>query len=143
MVQCPTCGTEVATPARSWPVSIKKLNGEQGKPQFCAGIFECPKCKSTFRSRVDPPPEPNEETSVPGLVERINSIREGLTQSLNSLRAKIRALETERSNLLAEMDELKQAAESRASALEAEVAQLRQEIKSMRDVLGSEASQTS
>ncbi len=142
MVQCPTCGTEVVTPARSWPVSFKKLSKEDGKPPFCVGVFECPECKSKFRSRVDSAPEPKSASNVAGLVERINSIREGLTQSLNSLRVKIKTLETERAYLLAEAEELKQAAELRASALEAEVTQLREEIKSMREVLGSRVPET-
>jgi DNA repair exonuclease SbcCD ATPase subunit len=142
LVQCPTCGTEVPTPARSWPVSFKKLNEEDGKPQLCVGIFECPECKSKFRARVEPVPEPKGATNVAGLVEKINSIREGLTQTLNSLRVKIKTLETERSHLLAEVKELKQAAELRASALEAEITQLREEIKSMREVLGSGVPET-
>lgn len=134
MVQCPKCGKEVAAPTRSWPVFFK-LNEENGKPQFSVGVFECPECKSKFRARVDPERESKEATPVVGLVERINSIRDGLTQSLNTLRAKLKMLETERSSLLAEVSELKRTAEMRADALEAEVGQLRQEIKSMREVL--------
>lgn len=112
-----------------------KLTEANGKPQFCVGVFECPECKSKFRARVDTQPESKEATDVVGLVERINSIRDGLSQSLNTLRAKIKMLETERSSLLAEVDELKRTAESRADALEDEVVQLREDIKSLREVL--------
>ncbi len=136
LVQCPTCGKEVAAPTRSWPVFVK-LNEENGKPQFSVGVFECPECKSKFRARVDAQPEPKATPDMGNLVERINSIRDGLNQSLNTLRVKLKMLETERSALLAEVDELKRTAESRADALEAEVSQLREEIKSMREVLSS------
>ncbi len=137
MVQCPACGTEVAAPTRSWPVPLNKLSQQNGAPQFCVRVFECPECKSKFRSRVNPAPDTKETAGVASLVDRINSIRDGLTQSLNSLRIKIKTLETERSYLLAEVEELKEAAELRAGALEAEITQLREEIKAMREVLGA------
>lgn len=124
-------------------MSFRKLNKEDANPTLCVGIFECPECKSKFRSRVDTTPESKGAPNVAGLVERINSIREGLTQTLNSLRVKIKTLETERSYLLAEAEELKRAAELRADALEAEVGQLREEIKSMREVLGSNVAEPS
>lgn len=118
-------------------MSFKKPGEEDSKLQLCVGIFECPGCKSKFRSRVETAPEPAGTPNVAGLVERINSIRESLTQTLKTLQLKIRTLETERSSLLAEVKELKRAAELRASALEAEVTQLREEIISMREVLSS------
>jgi hypothetical protein len=136
MVQCPSCGTEVVSAVKSWPVTFNKQDGVNTTPQFCVGIFECPKCNSKFRSRVDPPLEPAGATNMAGLVERINSIREGLSQSLKTLQLRIKTLETERSSLLTEVEELKRIAEMRANALESEVCQLREEIKSMRDVLG-------
>jgi len=142
LVECPTCGTEVASAVKSWPMSFKKQDGEDAKPQFCVGVFECPKCKSKFRSRVDSAPESTGTTNVLGLVGRINSIREGLTQTLKTLRVKIKTLETERACLLTEVEELKRVAEMRASALEAEVSQLREEIKSLREVLGSSMDET-
>jgi hypothetical protein len=135
VVQCPDCGAEVVSPVKSWAVSFKKQDEDDAKPQFCVGIFECPKCKSKFRARVEPKPKP--AANVADLVGRINSIREGLTQTLRTLRLKINTLETERSSLLTEMEELKRAAESRANALEAEVCQLREEVKSLRELLGS------
>jgi uncharacterized coiled-coil DUF342 family protein len=80
--------------------------------------------------------------NVAGLMERINSIRNGLTQSLNTLRIKIGSLETERSMLLVEIEELKQAAELRAKSLESEVCQLREEIRSLRELLGANTAGT-
>jgi ribosomal protein L34E len=136
LAKCPSCGELVASAVKSWPVTFKKQGEEDAKPQFCVGIFECPKCKSKFRSRVESASEDVEPPSVAGLVERINSIREGLTQTLKTLRLKIKSLETERTSLLTEVEELKRAAELRANALEAEVCQLREEIRSMREILG-------
>ena len=135
MVECPSCGTEVAAAVKNWPVSFKKQGEDEAKPQFIVGIFECPKCKSKFRSRVESTSEPAGTNGVMGLVERINSIREGLTQTLKALRVKIKTLETERACLLTEVEELKRVAELRANALEVEVSQLREEIKSLREVL--------
>lgn len=145
MTKCPACGAEVSSPAKSWPVSFKKPGEADTQPQFCVGIFECPSCKSKFRTRVEaglsltPAPASN----VAGLVERINTIREGLSQSLKTLQLKIKTLETERSSLLTEVGELKRTAELRVAALEVEVGQLREEIKVMRELLGSNANEKS
>jgi hypothetical protein len=138
LVECPSCGAKVAAAVKSWPVSFKKQGEDAEKPQFIVGIFECPACKSKFRSRVESASEHPEMSSGAGLVERINSIREGLTQTLKALRVKIGTLETERGILLTEVDELKRVAELRANALEVEVSHLREEIKALREVLEPE-----
>ena len=143
LVQCPNCGMEVTSAVKSWPVSFKKPGEGDPKQQLCVGIFECPKCKSKFRSRVEPAVEFAGTVKVVGLVEKISSIREGLAQTLKTLRLKIKTLETERSSLLTEVEELKRVAELRASALEAEVGQLREEIASLKEVLGSRFTETS
>jgi chromosome segregation ATPase len=125
-------------------VTFKKPGEADGQPQLYVGIFECTSCSSKFRARVEQAssPTPPAATNVAGLVERINSIREGLAQSLKTLQLKIKTLETERSSLLTEVEELKRTAEQRAAALETEVCQLREEIKSMREVLGSNMNET-
>ena len=138
MVECPSCGTEVANAVKSWPVSFGKHGESDAHSQLCIGIFECPKCKSKFRSRVEQTTKPAETASVSDLVERIKGIREGFAQTLATLRGRIRMLETERAGVLGEMDELKMAAKSRADALEAEVEQLREEVKSLRELFGSQ-----
>lgn len=141
MVQCPSCGTEVVSAVKSWPVTFKKLGEADVKPQFCIGLFECSACKSKFRARVDVAPEPTEPVNMVDLAARVKSIREGLIQTLNTLRLKLKTLETERSVLLVEMEELKRTAESRATALEDEVCQLREEVKSLRELLSSVVSE--
>jgi hypothetical protein len=51
---------------------------------------------------------------------------------------KIRALETERRNLLLEIEELKKMADAKAKALESEIGMLRDEVKSLRILLSGE-----
>jgi hypothetical protein len=47
-------------------------------------------------------------------------------------------LETERKNLLLEIEELRKMADSKAKALESEITMLREEVKSLRVLLGAE-----
>lgn len=51
---------------------------------------------------------------------------------------KIKSLEAEKKNLLAEIDELKKMAEAKSSLLEAEVASLREEAKTLKTIMGQE-----
>jgi hypothetical protein len=51
---------------------------------------------------------------------------------------RIKALETERRNLLLEFEELKRMADAKAKALESEINMLRDEVKSLRDLLSGE-----
>ena len=135
-MKCPNCGTEVATAVKSWTVSPGKQRATGDVPEFRVGIFECPKCKSKFRSRVDFRAKPV-ETNVKNLVEKIKEIRGGLMQTLTVLREKMKTLETERASLLVEIEKLRKVAESRANDLEIEVNQLREELKSLKEILGA------
>ena len=116
---------------------------EPGAPQLCVGIFECPKCKSKFRSHVEAPAQPAESANIKELVERIKSIREGFVQTLTTLRSKMSTLERERAGILVEVEELKSAAESRVNALEDEVKQLREEIKSLKELFDPNSAEAS
>jgi hypothetical protein len=51
---------------------------------------------------------------------------------------RIKTLETERKNLLIEIEELKRMADAKARALESEITMLRDEVKSLRILLGGE-----
>ena len=51
---------------------------------------------------------------------------------------RLRNLDTERRNLLLEIEELKKMADSRADALESEVSMLKEEVKSLRQLLGAD-----
>ena len=55
--------------------------------------------------------------------------------NFKSVIERIRNLETERKNLLLEIEELKKMADSKAKALESEVSMLREEVKSLRVLL--------
>lgn len=54
---------------------------------------------------------------------------------LKNLREKIEKLEKEKSDLLAEIDSLKEKGEARANELEDEVTMLRKEVKSLKKLL--------
>jgi uncharacterized protein YlxW (UPF0749 family) len=58
--------------------------------------------------------------------------------SLRSTIERIKALETERNNLLLEIEELKRMADAKAKALENEITMLRDEVKSLRLLLSGE-----
>jgi len=81
--------------------------------------------------------EPVRPVSINDIVERIREIREGLEQTLTSLRERISLLETDRAGLLLEIERLKEVAESRAGALEIEVGELRKEIRVLKEILGA------
>jgi replication-associated recombination protein RarA len=66
---------------------------------------------------------------------------EGEKESVSNLRnvvERLKSLETERRNLLLEIEELKKMAESKTRALEGEISMLREEVKSLRVLLGAE-----
>lgn len=63
-------------------------------------------------------------------------------QTLNDLKEKIRDLETERSSLIDEIENLRKAAEARTAALEADVDQMREEVTTLRELLGSNSGNT-
>ncbi len=136
MLSCPHCRTEISVASKSWPVNFGKERKE-GEPELIMGIFECPNCKSKFRSTIKKDFQQTSTASVRELVDRIRIIREGFVQTLNTLREKINTLQRERSTLLSEAEELKKAAESRADALENEVGRLRQKLRSLRELLDS------
>jgi uncharacterized membrane protein len=56
-------------------------------------------------------------------------------QSLNDLREKIHTLETEKSQLKDEIENLRKAAETKAASLKEDIDQLREEAKSLRELL--------
>lgn len=64
--------------------------------------------------------------------------REIFMSSLRSTIERIRTLETERKNLLLEIEELKRMADAKAKALESEINMLRDEVKSLRLLLSGE-----
>jgi len=133
LVKCPKCGGEVTTPVKTWTISPRKPGEGASK---IMGIFECPSCKARFRAAIESEARVEETVSIKNMVERIKVIKGELMQTLKNLREKIKTLETERANLMVEIEKLKKAAESRVSALESEVNMLREEVKSLRELLG-------
>ncbi len=136
MVKCPKCGVEVTTPVKTWPIPSRKPAKKGEEPKLIMGIFECPNCKARFRATVQIETETGETANIKNMVERIKGIKGELMLTLKNLREKIKTLETERSNLMIEIENLRKVAESRVIALESEVTMLREEVKSLRDLLG-------
>ncbi len=136
MVNCPNCGSNVMAPVKTWPISSRRPPRENEQTKLAA-IFECPNCKARFRSAIDAKIATQETMSMKDIVGKVRTVKEGLMQTLVNLREKIKTLETERANLMVEIENLRRAAESRADALENEVARLREEVKSFRDFLDS------
>ncbi len=136
MAKCPKCGAEVASPVKVWAFPQRKplKQGEESKVNM--GIFECQNCKARFRAVLEVPGAIAEEGNIKNMVEKIKSIRGEFMQTLKSLREKIKTLETERADLMMEIEKLRKAAESRVVALESEVSMLREEVKSLRELLG-------
>jgi len=58
--------------------------------------------------------------------------------SLKDTIEKIKNLETEKKNLLLEIEELKKMADAKATALESEIAALREEAKSLKKLMSQE-----
>jgi polyhydroxyalkanoate synthesis regulator phasin len=136
MAICPRCGNEVANPVKTWPIPSRNPAPKGRMPELAVGIFECPKCKARFRAAVDSVVKVEARTNISDMVERIKGIRGELLQTLKNLRERIKTLETERSDLMIEIESLRNVAESRAHALESEVGMLREEVKTLRDLLG-------
>jgi uncharacterized protein YlxW (UPF0749 family) len=132
LVTCPKCGTTVEPPTKTWTLPIKTTkSGEEQR--MTVGMFKCPNCQKRFRAQVE---MPTEGKSIKGMVAKIKDIEGEFVNTLKNLREKLQKLETERSSLLLEIDELKKAAESKASAIENEITMLRDEVKSLKELLG-------
>jgi len=128
--ECPRCGTEVASPLKTWSmVGRPSKAGERFK--LTLGLFNCPKCERRFRAVLG-----KERITIKGIVREIEVIEKGLVQTLGSLREKIEKLKIEKVDLLAEIEKLRKVGEKKAGALEEEVATLRKELKSLKEVLG-------
>jgi len=134
LVNCPSCGFDVSTPIKTWPIPSRRPMKRNEEVKLAA-VFECPNCKARFRSAYAAKKENQETVSIKDMVGRIRTVKEGLMQTLMNLREKIKTLENERANLMTEIENLRKLAESRANALEDEVVTLREEVKSLRDLL--------
>ena len=133
MVKCPKCETEAFTPVKTWTLPSRKL-GEQAL--LTVGIYECSNCKARFRAEVEPRAKFEDTASIKSMVERIRDIKGELMLTLKNLREKIETLETERANLMIEIDKLRKVAESRVNALDSEVHTLREQVEDLRNLLG-------
>ncbi len=52
MAKCPKCGTNVSRPRKTWKMAGRP--DRKGKRmQLTIGLYDCPKCKKTFRKVED------------------------------------------------------------------------------------------
>jgi hypothetical protein len=51
MAKCKTCGTEAASPRKKW-VMAGRADKTGKKTQLEIGLFDCTKCKKTFRATL-------------------------------------------------------------------------------------------
>jgi chromosome segregation ATPase len=135
LANCPKCGTKVSIPIKAWPIHPQDSASDDQRSKL-TGIYECPSCRARFRASVQAEAKPEEAANIKNMVERIKGIKGELMQTLKVLRERIKTLETERANLMVEIDKLRKVAESKAAALESEVSMLREEVKSLRELLG-------
>jgi transcription elongation factor Elf1 len=131
LAKCPKCGASVPTPVRTWSFPSRKPLKRGEEPKL-SGLFECPNCRARFRAIA----EVEKPASIKDMVDKIRGIQGELMQTLKNLRDKIKTLETERANLLIDIDKLKKVADARVNALESEVSMLREDARSLRDLLG-------
>lgn len=136
MVKCPKCGVDVAAPVKTWPIPSRKPAKKGEESKLVMGIFECSSCKARFRAAVEAGTKIEGAVSIKNMVAQIKGVKGELMQTLKNLREKMKTLETERANLMFEIEKLRKIAESKVSALESEVGMLREEVKSLRDLLG-------
>ncbi len=130
MGECPKCGAEVASPLKTWSmVGRPSKIGERFK--LTLGLFKCPSCERRFRTVLG-----KDRITIRGVIDEIKGIEKGLARTLRSLREKIERLESEKVDLLEEIERVRKVGEEKASALETDVAALRKEVESLRELLG-------
>ena len=131
MSVCPSCGTEVTNPTKTWSmIGRPSKTGERFK--LTLGLFTCPRCEKRFRKVLG---KEKERVTFKGMVKEIKGIERRLVQTLGDLREKIDKLKGERAELLDEIERLKEAGEMKASTLEKEIDSLREEIDSLKEML--------
>ncbi len=138
MVNCPNCGTTQTTVKNNWTIQPKRADAIV-TPEIYVGVYECPKCKASFKSAMPAQtavPAQSVEPTVSVLIGRLNEIRSGFRQNLDNLRRNLEVLESERSGVLFEIESVKKDAESKAVGLEVEISQLREDITSLKELLG-------
>jgi chromosome segregation ATPase len=123
------------TPIKTWSTLARKSFQKTEKITITMAIFQCPKCKTTFKAILPAETKSEKTTSIINSVDRIKSIKQELTHTLENLHEKIQLLETDRAHLMIEIEKLKKVAELRAGALQSEISSLREEITSLKGIL--------
>jgi DNA repair exonuclease SbcCD ATPase subunit len=128
---CPTCGTTVTEPTKTWSM-VGKPSRQGERFTLTLGLFTCPQCEKKFMRVVE---KEQERVSLKGAAKEIKGIERRLEQTLGDLKEKLEKLKSERTGLLEEIENLKRAGEKKVNTLEEEVASLREEMESLKEML--------
>ncbi len=126
MAKCPRCGAEIVDPVKSWSMIGKPdRSGEMFK--LTIGLYNCDCFDKSFRSVIG-----KERITLKGIIAKNNSLEEQLmeaTSKKTELEGLVKALEAEKTQLLAEVEVLRAVPmlEERVSSLESDIAKLREE----------------
>jgi hypothetical protein len=126
VAKCPNCGAEVVNPVKSWNMIGKPdRSGEMFK--LTMGLYNCICSEKSFRSVIG-----KEKITLKGVIEKNNSLEEQLmeaTSKKSELESIVKALEDEKSQLLAEVEALRAipVLEEKVTSLEADLIMLRAE----------------
>lgn len=136
MAKCPKCGVEVTNPMKTW-VMVGRPDKSGGMLQLTMGLYECTSCKKRFRNILS-----KEKITLKGMIQKIRMLEVMVMEAAKrraELEEKIKALEEEKSRLLAEIEALKviPELEAKAVSLEAEVDKLKEEKKALEEKVAS------
>ena len=132
LVKCPRCGVEVADPVKAW-LMTQRPNRSGEMWQLTMGLYECVNCKEKFRRIMS-----KKKITIKGIIQNTKMLEEMVMEAVKKkaeLEERVKALEEEKTSLLAEIEALKAIPELevKASALEAEVAGLKEEKKALEE----------
>jgi uncharacterized Zn-finger protein len=134
---CPYCGTKQAHAARTVTV-IQVTQDDTINPEVDIEVFECPTCNTAFTQNATTQNgnQQNFDNPLTSSIEKLGKVQHGFKQNLENLRRNINALQTDRSEVLFELETVRKNSESKADVLEEDVNRLRLEIQDLKELLG-------
>jgi predicted RNase H-like nuclease (RuvC/YqgF family) len=134
---CPYCGTKQAHAARTVKV-LQVTQDDTINPEVDIEVFECPTCNAAFTQNATTQNgnQQNFDNPLTSSIEKLGKVQHGFKQNLENLRRNINALQTDRSEVLFELETVRKNSESKADVLEEDVNRLRLEIQDLKELLG-------
>ncbi|NLE05827.1 MAG: hypothetical protein GX638_13660 [Crenarchaeota archaeon] len=136
MNTCPCCGAKAQLSSKVQSFKIK-TDSKISETLASKIVFKCLSCGTLFEKLSSLPVQANtiQAGNVKNNAQQIIHIQGALMQTIKNLKEKIAALETEKSNLMNEIEELRKSAETHVIALESEVNQMREDAKLLREFI--------